>query len=37
MSVWAIAAIPSPLRSFLGVISGGALIAGGIILIATSM
>jgi len=36
MLLWGIAVIPSPLGGSLGVISGGALVAGGIILIATS-
>jgi hypothetical protein len=34
--LWGIAAIPSPLREPLGVISGGALVAVGITLIVTS-
>ena len=33
MLLWGIAVIPSPLRGALGVISGGAFVAGGIILI----
>jgi len=37
MFLWLIAVIPSPLRGSLGVISGGALVAGGIILIVTSV
>jgi hypothetical protein len=36
MLLWGIAAIPSPLGGALGVISGGALVAVGIILIVTS-
>jgi hypothetical protein len=36
MLLWGIAAIPSPLREPLGVISGGALVALGIILIVSS-
>jgi polyferredoxin len=36
MVLWGIAVLPSPLRGPLGVISGGALVAVGIILIATS-
>jgi hypothetical protein len=34
--LWGIAAIPSPLGGALGVISGGAVVAVGIILIVTS-
>jgi hypothetical protein len=37
MLLWGIAVLPSPLRGALAVISGGALVAGGIVLITTSI
>ena len=37
MLLWGIAVIPTPLRGPLGVISGGALVAVGIVLITTSV